>query len=199
MTRPRLALDARRAQIVKASMALFAKKGFSGTTSRALARAAGVSEALIFRLFPTKRALYSAIIQHQIAAAPPILAETSEPDRAFFLRLARTFLTRVQSDSTFLRLMLFSGLEGHALSDMYYRTHVSQVLDRLRQRIAGGIRAGRYRRTDPYLVARAFTSMLVHYALSQQIFLKGRPSIPPDRVAETFTDLFFSGLETPRG
>jgi AcrR family transcriptional regulator len=198
MSQARLPLDARRTQIVKASRALFARKGFSGTTSRELARAAGVSEALIFRLYPTKRALYTAIIQHQIAGAPPVLAADGEPDRAYFLRLTRTFLTRVRNDSTFLRLMMFSGLEGHALSDIYYRSAVSRLIERLRRRIQAGIRAGRYRRVDPYLAARAFTSMLVHFALSQEIFLKGRPDAPPDRAAETLTDLFFSGLERPR-
>ena len=48
----------RKAAIVEAAMKLFARQGFHGTTTKDLARAAGVSEALIFSHFPTKEALY---------------------------------------------------------------------------------------------------------------------------------------------
>ena len=40
---------------------VFAENGFRGTTTRALAVAAGVSEALLFQHFPTKEALYFAM------------------------------------------------------------------------------------------------------------------------------------------
>lgn len=48
----------RKAVIASAAMDVFARQGFHGTTTRDLARAAGVSEALIFSHFPTKEALY---------------------------------------------------------------------------------------------------------------------------------------------
>lgn len=54
----RLSAEARRAAIVKAVRRVFAEKGFHGTTTKELARAAGVSEALLFKHFPTKEALY---------------------------------------------------------------------------------------------------------------------------------------------
>jgi len=52
----------RRAAIIKAVRQVFAEKGFHGTTTRALAEAAGVSEALLFKHFPDKEALYSAMM-----------------------------------------------------------------------------------------------------------------------------------------
>jgi AcrR family transcriptional regulator len=48
---------------MKAVRAVFAEKGFHGTTTRELAEAAGVSEALLFKHFPTKEALFSAMHQ----------------------------------------------------------------------------------------------------------------------------------------
>jgi AcrR family transcriptional regulator len=51
----------RRAAIIKAVRRVFADKGFDGTTTRELADAAGVSEALLFKHFPNKEALFSAI------------------------------------------------------------------------------------------------------------------------------------------
>jgi AcrR family transcriptional regulator len=51
----------RRTAIIKAARRVFVEKGFYRTTTRELAEAAGVSEALLFKHFPSKEALYSAI------------------------------------------------------------------------------------------------------------------------------------------
>lgn len=58
----RLDSDDRRKAIVEAAVPLFARKGFAGTTTRELAAAAGVSEALLFRHFPSKQSLYREIL-----------------------------------------------------------------------------------------------------------------------------------------
>lgn len=51
----------RRDAILKAAAPLFAERGFDGTSTRDLARATGVSEALIYRHFGNKEALFEAI------------------------------------------------------------------------------------------------------------------------------------------
>ena len=53
--------DERRSAIVKSVLPLFAKRGFASTTSREIAEAAGVSEALIYKHFPSKESLYAEI------------------------------------------------------------------------------------------------------------------------------------------
>src|SRR5205809_694520 len=58
---PKLTREKRRAAIIHAVRRVFAEKGFHGTTTRALAGAAGVSEALLFKHFPTKEALFEAM------------------------------------------------------------------------------------------------------------------------------------------
>lgn len=57
----RLPAEQRRAAIIVAVRRVFAERGFHGTTTRALAEAAGVSEALLFKHFPDKEALFSAM------------------------------------------------------------------------------------------------------------------------------------------
>ena len=57
----RLSAEQRREAIVQAALPLFARKGFANTTTRELAEAAGVSEALIYKHFPSKESLYSEI------------------------------------------------------------------------------------------------------------------------------------------
>jgi AcrR family transcriptional regulator len=57
----RLSGEERRDEIIRAALKVFSENGFHGTTTKALAKAAGVSEALIFRHFPSKEELYAAM------------------------------------------------------------------------------------------------------------------------------------------
>jgi AcrR family transcriptional regulator len=59
---PRLTGEARKEAIVQAVRDVFAEKGFDGTTTRELAKAAGVSEALLYKHFPSKESLYAAML-----------------------------------------------------------------------------------------------------------------------------------------
>jgi AcrR family transcriptional regulator len=61
-TKTRLSSEARRQAIIAVAQRLFAEKGFHGTTTRELARVAGVSEALLFKHFPTKEAMYDEML-----------------------------------------------------------------------------------------------------------------------------------------
>jgi AcrR family transcriptional regulator len=65
----RLSSDERREAIIEAVKGVFAKKGFERTTSRDLAKAARVSEALLYKYFPTKQSLYHAML-HACAETP---------------------------------------------------------------------------------------------------------------------------------
>ena len=58
----RMTGDKRREQILQTAVNLFSHRGFSGTTTKEIARAAGVSEAMVFRHFSTKGELYDAIL-----------------------------------------------------------------------------------------------------------------------------------------
>jgi AcrR family transcriptional regulator len=58
----RMTSQARRESIIESVTGAFADKGFYGTTTRELAKAAGVSEALLFKHFPSKEAIYNAIL-----------------------------------------------------------------------------------------------------------------------------------------
>ncbi|MFI5759443.1 TetR/AcrR family transcriptional regulator [Streptomyces sp. NPDC051563] len=52
--------DERRETVLRAAIAEFATGGFHGTSTETIARRAGLSQPYLFRLFPTKRALFQA-------------------------------------------------------------------------------------------------------------------------------------------
>jgi AcrR family transcriptional regulator len=57
----RLSADERRSAIMSAAMPLFAAKGYDALTTKEIADAAGVSEALLYRHFESKHGLYEAV------------------------------------------------------------------------------------------------------------------------------------------
>src|SRR3954466_11033890 len=55
--------DERREAVLEAGMTVFAERGFLGTPTTDVAKAAGISQAYLFRLFPTKTDLVLAVVE----------------------------------------------------------------------------------------------------------------------------------------
>jgi AcrR family transcriptional regulator len=66
-TRPRLTAAERRDQLIVAALSEFARGGLHGTATETIARRAGISHAYLFRLFPTKKALFIACAEECVA------------------------------------------------------------------------------------------------------------------------------------
>src|SRR5438105_3656723 len=60
----RMSADERRAQVLDAALIEFARGGFYGTSTAAIAKRVGVSQPFLFRLFPTKHALFTATVEY---------------------------------------------------------------------------------------------------------------------------------------
>jgi len=120
MAATRLDSDERRRAIVAAAAPLFGRKGFAGTTTKELAEAAGISEALLFRHFPSKKQLYGEILALGCKGDPALECLAAlEPSTTTLARMihfmVRYFLLgggidRSELDSR-LRLLLHSFLE----------------------------------------------------------------------------------------
>lgn len=198
--RPRLHSAERRSAIVEQAIRLFAEKGFRGTTTRELAAACGVSEPVLYQHFATKRDLYAAIIDHKTRDGEGMFQEVTAPflatddDRGLFRAIARLFLEWHDEDPGYLRLFLFSALEGSELRDMFIERHSHVVFDLMCGYISRRIEAGAFRRMDPKLAARLFAGMVAHFGQDQA--LMGIPAERPrEEVIEAMVDVFLKGIE----
>lgn len=189
----------RQASLIGAAASLFAARGFSGTTTKDIAKAAGVSEALLFKHFPTKRALYSAILAEKahysdLRSALEDAAQTQD-DRRLFTLLA-SFRIRKGADPTLLRLLLFSALEGHELSQMFFQQQYRVFYDLLAGYIRRRTADGAFRPVDPLLAARAFFGIIVHHRLLHDVF--GIPvHRPHEDMVRQYVEIFLDGLTRP--
>src|SRR6185503_7738922 len=97
MTAPttRMSGTDRRAQLIDIAIDLFSRRGFAGTTTKEIAAAAGVTEAIIFRHFATKQDLYTAIVESMC----------SRDETADWLRGAESLMER-NDDEGLLRYLM---------------------------------------------------------------------------------------------
>jgi AcrR family transcriptional regulator len=199
----RMAGEDRRRQILQVAMSLFSQRGFRGTTTREIAQAAGVSEAMVFRHFANKQELYSAIIDHKACAdnfqqpcdiVPDALAR--KDDRAVFSGIALAMMRHHEHDTEFLRLLTQSALEGHELADMFWDRNVRRMYDFLGSYIRERQRDGAMRDIDPSIVVRCFLGMVIHHSLNNILWDTSRRllDIPNERAAEEFTELLLRGI-----
>ena len=197
-TQTRVPAEGRRLQILDVATELFARQGFNGTTTRQIAQRAAVNEAIIFRHFPTKEDLYWAVIENQIALMPgraKLDARLSADGdvHAVLVGIAEDLLNR---DTTLTRLLLFTALEKHELSDRFYRTHVAGYFEQLADFIRRNIESRRFRNVDPMLAARSFIGMLFHHFHVQELYGgKKFQQFDNAEVSRTLVDIWLRGVE----
>jgi AcrR family transcriptional regulator len=200
-----MAAEDRREQIIEVAVRLFSQKGFRGATTKEIASAAGVNEAIIFRHFATKSDLYAAIIDRKansagMKALRDRLAAAMEQhdDRQVFETLAFHILEFHEHDDTAMRLLLYSALEGHELAEMITRNYIlkthQQLADYVKKRMADGV----FRRVDPMVAVRGFMGMVIGHVMNKKFFLcPGGPmtlNITNRQAAAAFTDLFLASM-----
>lgn len=203
----RMTGDQRREQILRSAISLFSQHGFSGTTTKEIARGAGVSEAMVFRHFATKEELYGAILHSKsrgkgIDTFPweenPELEEAiiNKDDFAVFYNIALDALKKHESDVDFMRLLFFSALEEHDLAERFFNEFVSRVYDFISDYIKGRQDDGVMRQVNPRIVVRAFLGMLIHHSLNNILWDKNRRllNIPTEEAATNFAEIVLRGV-----
>ena len=200
----RMAAEDRRQQILDVAVQLFSQKGFRGTTTKEIALAAGVNEAIIFRHFATKSELYSAIMDQKaksalVQALEATLNEAMESrdDRRVFESLAFHMMEFHEHDDTAMRTLMYSALEGHELAEMIFRNHIAKTHRKLAEYVKKRIEDGAFRQVDPMTVVRFFLGALMSHALFYKFFphdARELLNITNQEAAERFTELFLKSI-----
>jgi TetR/AcrR family transcriptional regulator len=199
----RMTGEDRRLQILRVAMRLFSQRGFRGTTTKEIAVAAGVSEAMVFRHFATKSELYSAILDHKACVHDEmdpvtVVADAIErkDDRAVFEGIALQALKQHEADPEFQRLLLHSALEEHELAQMFWEKFVKRVYHSLGAYVRQRQRDGAMVEIAPALVVRAFIGMVVHHSLNNNLWDRKRNLVrlSNERVAREFANILLRGI-----
>jgi AcrR family transcriptional regulator len=164
--RPRRPAAERRRQILAAARTLFAERGFDATTTRDLAAAADINDALIYRYFPDKRAILAALVDEAIAVFQGL---PKPPDQAMvpldsLLELLGTgFVDAIRANLDLVTILIS---ERQALAgDTRFVEFVDDAATRL-GRLIDATTGGQAERQG-YLTARAYFGALIAFVLLQ--------------------------------
>jgi AcrR family transcriptional regulator len=144
--------EARKLAIVKAALPLFARRGFAETTTKDLARAAGVSEPLLYKHFPSKEALYVEIQNFSCRDIDPVIQKLTDldPSTSTLVHLVYYLLRALVVGrpagtigwDTRHRLMIKSFLEDGAFARLLYRNRFDCFCSRMETCLDAAIVSG---------------------------------------------------------
>lgn len=204
----RMTGDKRREVILATAVSLFSQRGFKGTTTKEIARAAGVSEAMVFRHFENKDALYEAILdtkgcQDGVRRFPWEENETlkkaiaEKDDLAVFYNIALDALNKHQADVAFMRLLFYSALEEHELAERFFNEFIERVYQFIGGYIAERQQDGAFREVNPRIAVRSFLGMLIHHSLNTILWDKRLLilDISNEVAAKNFAEILLGGIK----
>jgi len=155
-------------RILDAAVQLFAQQGFSGTTTREIARLADVNETSLFRYFPRKLELFWAAVESQMKRLRVRkelqrgLSEGEDPEQVLPL-VAELLVHTALYQPELIRLLYVGFLELRPGAEEVYRQHFAPIIASICDYIRSCGESGVLRPVDPYIAAIAFTTgVLAH-------------------------------------
>ena len=198
--------EVRPQQILEAAFRVFGTRGLHQATLDDVARAAGITKCTIYLYFPSKTALFTAMLR---ARVNDILPQVELPQGGRKALTTRDRLVRLgQRLYRFFRTPAYLAMYRSLISEApqfpeatahFYREGVMAATQRLADVIRHGIRTGELRKMDPVIAARAFVGMFQIFAVSQGLLGGQRIfPIPDSRIIRTVTEIYFRGVLAPR-
>ncbi len=184
-------------RILKAAQKLFARKGYGGTTTKELAKAAGVAEGTLFRHFESKKAILVAVAtQGWMEILTDLLTELSE--MASYKAVAQVMRKRMLSlnaNTDMLRVCFMEAQFHPELRDRIQADVIDKMTDVAEAFFQTAMDRGEYRKMNPKIVARIFLGMFTVSGFSQTT-LSADGGSPQDmkEMAETLADIFLNGV-----
>ncbi len=111
----RMSADERRESVIRAAITEFARGGYHGTSTEAIARRVGVSQPYLFRLFPGKQAIFLAAAERCLErtrgvfeeVAKDLPADAAAEDRVHAMAAAYRRLISEDPDSLLMQMQVY--------------------------------------------------------------------------------------------
>lgn len=192
----------RQGQILEAAFEEFASQGFRGATIKRIAqRAKLASQALIYWYFPTKEALFQAVLERRL----PILRAVGDPatlldrpPREALSLLARAYLETASHPAALRLLRLFApeALRRPELADLIGSRIIGRVLAFLERYLARQVELERLRPHDVRISARAFVGMALPRLGGKMLFHALEiEDVSDEGYVEAIVGMFLDGLQ----
>jgi TetR/AcrR family transcriptional regulator len=198
----RLPATDRRRQLLETALDIFSQKGFAATTTKEIAAAAGVTEAIIFRHFPTKQDLYSAVLglKHESGELAAEVANwqtlmDANDDVGLFRAMIEKLIQGYRRDPRMTRVLLFAALEGHEAALEQHRQRSFPLYERLYQYVTRRQSEGAIRPGNPGSIILAIVGPAAYYAQMTGLFGFCPHDTKDPQIADEFLEILVKGIQ----
>jgi AcrR family transcriptional regulator len=189
-----------RSKIMQAASKLFSEKGYSGTTTRAIADLAGVNEVTLFRHFGTKEKLAKSIMDQfgGMAIASDLETRLSGDIQKDLTTIGNILMNVMTERNDAMRMAICE-----ARNFPEFREVVAENPRQLRRMLAQyferQMKAGKINPGNPEVMAQAFLGMFFSYTVLHGFLLDSLgPEVSSDEVVHQFVTLFLQGIVIAR-
>lgn len=189
-----------RERVLAAAVELLAPGGgLHAFTMEELATAAGVSRATVYRLFPSKAALFGEIVRRYSPFEPAmavLAAHGDEPPEVVIPLLTRTFATIGVRRTAILRGVLVEALAVTPEAEIGVQPLLPEALAAVGGYLVRQMEAGRVRPMHPLLALQALLGPIFIHVLTRPLAERVVGfDMPIEQVAEQLTASIVGGLE----
>ena len=193
LAQPRTGGTESRREILRVAEEIFARKGYSGTSTREIAEAAGVTKGLLFYHFQTKERLYLTVIEsimkalHQIAVPPTDSVDRIAHIRTFIDGWTDLLAEHPHIPKLIVRELMDEGKFQRKIIDEYMKPLYDFGYDFVKAGIAEGV----FRPIDPFTFLQTMMASNSFYfiTLALQEKLLGQNPIAPEVLARRKEEL----------
>jgi AcrR family transcriptional regulator len=186
-------LSRRRHEIFNAALPLFLEKGFTETSMREIAEAAGMGKSSLYDYFKTKDDVLLWIIEDElmdVTEAAQHIASFPLPVLERLRQILRKHLEYLVANKELYMKLYFEVQRLSTQSQKRVQAGRHSYQDLIRQLIEEGIREGAFRPVNSLLVAR-----LMITAMTPTVFTS-RPTGTPETMLEEAFDVILKGIQT---
>lgn len=193
--------EARPDEVLDAALDAFMAHGYAATRMEDVARACGLSKAALYLYFPSKEAIFRALVAGRLQPlrdAAEAAVAAAQDDVVGGLRAIIGFWVTVAGDERLAalpRLVLSEAAQFPEIAAAYHEMMVARASEAISGLIARGVAQGMFRPVDPQAAARMLLAPLALDLWRRHAFagLEPSPRTPADVAALTL-DLFLNGV-----
>ena len=189
-------VEERRQDILEAALKIFTEKGYNGSTTAEIARAAGVAEGTIFRHFPTKKELLIAVLKPKILDGIIYLDEEHREASPveFFRCFLKNRLELIKENDGLFRFMFAEAQYHSEVKEALFKVILEQGISIVKPWYEMAVKHGDFRPLPFLPTMRSFMGMVMFYGIFSHAF----PSLSPEETLEEAADhmlgILFLGL-----
>lgn len=192
--RTRKTAEERRQDILEAALNIFTNKGYNGSTTAEIARAAGVAEGTIFRHFATKKELLIAVLKPKIIDGIVSLDKEHKDPVEFFRCFIKNRLELVKENDGLIRFMFAEAQYHDEVREALAKGILEQGISIVQPWFEKGVEQGVFKPVPFLSVMRSFMGTVIFYGIFNHVFPGLSPEKTIEEAADQILELFLHGL-----